>query len=212
MAFEVREMNMRLGLIVLFLGSLLLGCSSNSESIDPSPTAEISQNFNMTNSTEEADTVEEEADEFEDDFGDEFEEEFGDTEENEVWDPLEGYNRLMTDFNDGFQVYVFVPVTDGYKAVVPEGVRNSIGNFFKNLLFPVRFFNNVLQLKLMNAGEEFARFGINTTIGFFGFFDPAKSVFGLQEHPEDFGQTLGHYGVGGGFHLVLPFLGTVQFT
>ena len=82
-----------------------------------------------------------------------------------------------------------------------------MNRFFDNMLFPVRFVNNLLQLKLINAGEETLRFTINSSIGLLGFFDPAKSWFGLEEHEEDFGQTLGYYGVGGGFHIVLPFLG-----
>ncbi len=140
-------------------------------------------------------------------FDDSFEDEFDSPEQKQIFDPLSGYNSLMTGFNDKFYTGLLIPTAKGYRNIVPEGGRKSVSNFFDNLLFPVRFVNNVLQLKLQNAGEEFARFGINSTIGLLGLFDVAKSEFNLKAHQEDFGQTLGHYGVGSGFHVVLPFLG-----
>ena len=146
------------------------------------------------------------ADDEEGGFDDEFEDEFS-ASEKEVFDPLSGYNSVMTEFNDGFYIFVLDPVARGYRWVPPEEARRGVKNFFHNLLFPLRFVNNVLQLKAKNAGEEFLRFSINSTVGILGFWDPAKEWFGLEAHEEDFGQTLGHYGVGGGFHVVLPFLG-----
>ena len=145
-------------------------------------------------------------DEEEEGFDDEFEDEFGDAEK-EVFDPLSGYNTVMTEFNDGFYVYFVDPVARGYRWVLPDGARRGVNRFFHNLFFPIRFVNNVLQLKAKNAGEEFLRFVLNSTIGIFGIWDPAKEWFDLEAHEEDFGQTLGFYGVGGGFHVVLPFLG-----
>ena len=145
-------------------------------------------------------------DEEEEGFDDEFEDEFG-AAEKEVFDPLSGYNRVMTDFNDSLYVWVLDPVARGYQWVLPHAARRGVKNFFHNLLFPLRFVNNALQLKIKNAGEEFLRFSINSTIGILGFWDPAKEWFDLEAHEEDFGQTLGYYGVGGGFHVVLPFLG-----
>ena len=145
-------------------------------------------------------------DEEEEVFDDEFEDEFG-AAEKEVFDPLSGYNRVMTDFNDSLYVWVLDPVARGYRWVLPNAARRGVKNFFHNLLFPLRFVNNALQLKIKNAGEEFLRFSINSTIGIFGIWDPAKEWFDLEAHEEDFGQTLGFYGVGGGFHVVLPFLG-----
>lgn len=142
-----------------------------------------------------------------DEFDDEFEDEFGDASQSEVFDPLSGYNRVMTDVNDTILVNVLEPVASGYRVVLPEVARLGIERFFNNLLFPVRLLNNVLQLKITNAGEESLRFGVNTTIGILGFTDPAKDWLKLEAHPEDFGQTLGFYGVGGGFHIVLPVLG-----
>jgi len=153
-----------------------------------------------------------EEDEFTDEFEDElfedegFEEEFSAPQE-ELFDPLSGYNRVMTGFNDGLYVYVLDPVLiKGYN-YIPEQARVSVNNFFENLYYPVSVANNILQLKVKNTGTETLRFLINSTLGVLGLFDPAKSWFGLQQHKEDFGQTLGHYGVGGGFHIVLPFFG-----
>ena len=147
-------------------------------------------------------------DEFEDEdgFDDEFEDEFS-ASEKEIFDPLSGYNRVMTGFNDVFYFYVLDPVSRGYRWVLPSMVRRGVKNFFHNLLFPLRFTNNALQLKAKNAGEELLRFSINSTIGILGLWDPAKDLFGFESHEEDFGQTLGYYGVGGGFHIVIPFLG-----
>lgn len=137
----------------------------------------------------------------------ELEEEFAEATEQPPLDPLSGYNRLMTHFNDKVYFWLLKPVSQGYRAVVPEGARLAVGRFFNNLLMPVRFTNNLLQLKPKQAGTELARFALNSTIGVLGFADPAAKHFDLQPYPEDFGQTLGHYGIGSGFHIVLPLLG-----
>jgi phospholipid-binding lipoprotein MlaA len=138
---------------------------------------------------------------------DEFENEFGGDETAEVFDPFSGYNRAMTGINDKLYFYILKPVAKGYRWIMPEFARRGINNFFKNLYYPMRFVNNVLQLKLKNAGEETLRFVANSTIGVLGLWDPAKVWFGLEAHPEDFGQTLGYWGVGPGPHIVLPVLG-----
>jgi phospholipid-binding lipoprotein MlaA len=137
-------------------------------------------------------------------FDDEFENEFKDT--MEVYDPFIGYNRIMTSFNDYLYIYAYNPISKGYMFVVPEIGRIGISNFFDNLKFPINFTNNILQLKFDHAIKELARFMINSTIGIVGFVDLALYA-GIEPHREDFGQTLGYYGVGSGFHLVLPFLG-----
>ena len=154
----------------------------------------------LLSETETSEDLEDE--EFDDGFEDEFE-----SAEKEIFDPLSGYNTVMTEFNDGFYVYVLDPVARGYEWVMPDLAQRGVKNFFHNLLFPIRFVNNALQLKPINAGEELFRFIINSTVGIFGLWDPAKEWFDLEAHEEDFGQTLGYYGVGGGFHIVLPFLG-----
>ena len=134
---------------------------------------------------------------------DEFDEEFA----PQVYDPLSGYNRFMTSVNDKLYFWLLKPVAKGFKFVIPEPGRLAINRCFKNILFPVRLVNNLLQLEMKGAGIETARFGVNSTIGILGFGDPAKSWLELDACDEDFGQTLGSYGVGSGFHLVLPLFG-----
>lgn len=146
------------------------------------------------------------ADEKKDEFPNEFDSEFG-TKAPEVFDPLSGYNRLMTTFNDKVYVNILIPVTKTYANTVPETARIGIDNFLNNLMFPIRLVNNLLQLKFQNSAEEVQRFFANTLWGFAGFVDVASSDLKLKMHKEDFGQTLGFYGVGQGFHVVLPLLG-----
>jgi len=139
------------------------------------------------------------------DFG--LDDEFEETPGAHVIDPLSGYNRFMTQVNDKIYFWILKPVAKGLSKVVPEPGREAISRFFKNIFFPIRMVNNLLQLKIKRAGIETARFGVNTTIGILGFGDPAKNWLNLDAYDEDFGQTLGHYGIGSGFHLVWPILG-----
>lgn len=122
-------------------------------------------------------------------------------------DPLSGFNRTMTVFNDKTYRYVLSPVSKTYKGIVNKHIRHGIDNFFYNLLFPIRFVNNLLQLKFKNTLEETERFAINSTLGIFGFIDIASKECKIPEHNEDFGQTLGYWGVGSGFYIVWPFFG-----
>jgi len=140
---------------------------------------------------------------------DEFEE-FDSEREPEVFDPLIGYNRIMTHVNDRIYFWVLKPTAKAYGTVIPEFVRECISRFFENLGFPVRFVNNALQLKFVGAGIETLRFGVNSTLGIAGFMDPAKELY-LAPHDEDFGQTLGYYGLNGGFHIVMPMFGPSNF-
>ena len=140
-----------------------------------------------------------------DSFEDEFENEFKKTKE--VYDPLIGYNRAMTSFNDKIYIYAYNPISKSYTYIVPEIGRVGISNFFNNLKFPINFTNNLLQLKFDHGIKELARFMINSTVGLLGFIDIA-SYAGIESYEEDFGQTLGYYGVGSGFYIVLPFLGS----
>ncbi len=128
-------------------------------------------------------------------------------------DPLEGVNRGIYKFNDVADKAVFKPVAKGYKAVAPSPVRTGINNFFNNLRSITSILNNLLQFKFANAFSETGRFVINTTFGIAGFIDVA-GMDNVPVHKEDFGQTLGHWGVGNGAYLVLPFLGpsTVRDT
>jgi phospholipid-binding lipoprotein MlaA len=122
-------------------------------------------------------------------------------------DPLEPLNRALFVFNDKAYFWVMKPVAQGYAAIVPERARFSVRNFFRNITMPVRFVNNLLQGKIRNSGVELLRFFLNTTAGIGGLFDPAKDDFSLEPRNEDLGQTLGKYGLGHGFYLVLPLLG-----
>ncbi len=90
---------------------------------------------------------------------------------------------------------------------LPQPLRLGVSNFINNIQFPIRFANNLLQGKFQNSSDELERFIINSTIGLGGLMDPAKHHMNIQTHDEDFGQTLGHYGIGSGFHIVLPFFG-----
>jgi len=121
-------------------------------------------------------------------------------------DPWESYNRTMTQFNDGVDKAVIKPVATVYKEVLPTPVRTGVGNFFGNLGDAWSFVNNVLQAKPEGALHSFWRVVVNTTIGIGGLFDPASEMH-LVRHREDFGQTLGRWGLASGPYLVLPFLG-----
>lgn len=134
---------------------------------------------------------------------DEFEEEYSSYKVN---DPISGYNKMMTSFNIALYDYGFKPILKGYNAITPEFFRTGVRNFFDNLLAPLRFIGNVFQFKFREAGDEFKRFLANTTLGFGGVRDVA-SVMGIQKHPADIGIVLAHWGVGSGFHIVLPVLG-----
>ncbi len=122
-------------------------------------------------------------------------------------DPFKSYNRAIYRFNDKAYFYFLKPVARGFKAVLPEKMRVSLRNSLSNAGMPVRFLNCVLQLKLSASALELTRFTVNTTWGIGGVFDPAKSCLHIRAHDEDFGQTLGFYGVREGIFIIWPFLG-----
>lgn len=123
-------------------------------------------------------------------------------------DPLYPWNRFWFSFNNYAMNYVARPIHTAYDFVTPDPVQTSVTNFFHNLLFPVRFVNSLLQFKFMQAGVEMSRFVLNTTYGLGGLFDPASDKKPIVEtDDEDLGQTLGVWGAGEGFYLVLPLLG-----
>ena len=136
---------------------------------------------------------------------DEFEDEFEDNSTQD--DPFIAYNRFMTSFNDLAYTYLLDPTAKVYAALLPEILRIGLANAHHNIQFPIRFVNNLLQLRFENATTEFERFVVNSTLGIAGLMDPAKEYMQLDIKEEDFGQTLGHYGMDSGFHVVLPFLG-----
>jgi phospholipid-binding lipoprotein MlaA len=144
------------------------------------------------------------------DFSDEESSESGDVEagaKESIADPIEPVNRAFFHFNDKLYFWVLKPVATAYKAVLSEELRVCFRNFFSNLTTPVRVGNCLLQGEFKGAGNEAARFGINTTLGFFGFFDQGKDHFDIVKQDRDFGQTLGKWGLGPAFYINWPILG-----
>jgi phospholipid-binding lipoprotein MlaA len=121
-------------------------------------------------------------------------------------DPFERFNRGAFAFNDGLDRSVVRPLARGYKAVTPQPVQTGVTNFFTNAAYPITLVNNVLQGKFKAALSDTGRLLLNTTFGLGGLLDPATQS-GLDLNDEDFGQTLGKWGVKPGAYLVLPLLG-----
>lgn len=123
-------------------------------------------------------------------------------------DPLIKFNRAVFAFNDVAFRYVLIPVAKGYRKALPDPVERCIGNFFHNLKTPIYTVNHLLQRNPKPMGRTLLRFGINTTVGVLGLFDPARSRFDLAREEVFFNDTLAHYGAGYGFYLVIPILGS----
>ncbi len=121
-------------------------------------------------------------------------------------DPFEPFNRGVTKFNDGVDAALLKPVATAYREGVPPLVRTGVSNFFGNLTDVWSFVNSVLQFKFQNAAENFMRFNVNTFFGLGGILDIASDL-NIERHREDFGQTLGRWGIPAGPYLVLPLLG-----
>ena len=124
----------------------------------------------------------------------------------EVYDPLESWNRRVYHFNYRFDQWVFLPVVRGYTYVTPRFVRSGVSNFFSNLGDVPNLLNSLLQFKGQRSMEVTGRLLLTTTLGVAGLWDPA-TMMGLPKQSEDFGQTLGFYGLGAGPYLMLPILG-----
>lgn len=123
-----------------------------------------------------------------------------------VKDPWEGFNRKMHAFNMQADRYLVRPVAVAYDRVMPDPVQRGIGNFFRNLEYPVTFVNQLLQGKFREGGISTGRFLINSTVGVFGLFDVATRM-GIEQYDEDFGQTFARWGYEESRYLVLPLLG-----
>jgi len=200
----------------LLFALLFAGCAHGPQAVSsPAPQAESLQ-IRLVSDTTGSEPPEVKAPESPspyDDYTDEEEslvypQEGAQADVGKIADPIEPFNRAMYHFNDRLYFWVLKPVAQGYSKVVPEPARISVSNFFSNLWSPVRLVNCLLQLNPMGALTELFRFWINTTVGVAGLFDPASSEeINLQAQDEDFGQTLGFYGVGQGFYIVWPFLG-----
>ncbi len=125
---------------------------------------------------------------------------------NDPRDPLEPLNRGIYQFNDGVDTMLLKPAAEIYQGIVPPIARTGVRNVFNNLNDVIVALNNLLQGKVSEALSDVGRIAINTTAGLLGLFDVASPA-GLEKHEEDFGQTLGYWGVGDGPYLVLPFIG-----
>lgn len=121
-------------------------------------------------------------------------------------DPWEGWNRDVHDFNKDFDDTILKPLAKGYQDVTPNPVDESITNIFSNINDIGVTINDFLQFKFVQGGMDASRFLVNTTVGLVGIFDVAKLI-DLPKHDEDFGQTLGVWGVPSGNYMVLPFIG-----
>ncbi len=124
-----------------------------------------------------------------------------------IYDPLESMNRFFFDVNDELYIWVVKPLTKGYSRFLPLELRESLGNFFLNIGFPVNFLNAVLQGDIRTTIVLVERFFINSTIGVCGLVDVAASEFDIGPRRADFGQTLGRWGVGEGIFVFWPLIG-----
>lgn len=127
-------------------------------------------------------------------------------EELSTPDPWESFNRKIYRFNDAADRYFLTPVAKSYQWITPDIVEKGVSNVFSNILDINTVLNDLLQLKFGQALSDTGRFVLNTTVGLVGVFDVA-SPLGLEKHNEDFGQTLGYWGVGSGPYIVIPLLG-----
>jgi phospholipid-binding lipoprotein MlaA len=125
----------------------------------------------------------------------------------DVYDPLEPMNKRIYAFNRLFDEYVFLPALSAYRFVFPQFVRNRFQNFWDNIGEVPNIYNSLFQLKIERTAASSWRLLINTTVGIGGLWDPATEWFEIKRTQEDFGQTLGHWGVGAGPFLVLPIFG-----
>ena len=121
-------------------------------------------------------------------------------------DPWQGFNRTMYGFNDSLDRAILKPAAQGYQAIAPEFVEQGVRNFFANLDDVSVAVNNLLQGKVTNSLSDVGRIVINSTVGILGLLDVA-SPMGFRKHDEDFGQTLGAWGMDSGPYIVWPFFG-----
>ncbi|MHB1025065.1 MAG: MlaA family lipoprotein [Desulfobacteria bacterium] len=199
----------RLSFPVLLFAFLVVGCAHRSPPVSSAPPLDKvgseseqiplkSPEMSVTSGNESVDLEENPGDG----------EKGGGEETATIPDPLEPFNRAMFVFNDKLYFWVLKPVAQGYKKVVPEAPRVGVKNFFHNLRFPIRFVSSLLQADFSGAATEVGRFAVNTIWGVGGLLDPASSKqLNIPKNEADLGQTLGIYGLGQGFYIVLPILG-----
>ena len=124
-----------------------------------------------------------------------------------IADPLEPFNRVMFQINDKLYYYFLKPVSKVFSFVLPRDLRVALGRAMNNSKAPISFANCLLQGRFKDGGTEITRLVINTTLGLGGLFDPARDWWDIRTKKADFGQTMGYYGIGHGFYLVLPLIG-----
>jgi len=132
---------------------------------------------------------------------------FFEEEVEPIADPIEPFNRAMFQVNDKLYYYFLKPASKVFSFVLPKDLRVALGRAMNNSEAPIRFTNCLLQGRFKDGGTEITRLVINTTFGLGGLFDPARDWWNIRTKEADFGQTMGHYGAGHGFYLVLPFIG-----
>ena len=125
---------------------------------------------------------------------------------SDIYDPWQGMNRRIYNFNYHFDRYVFLPAVRGYQNITPDFAEKGVSNFFDNLRDVNTFLNSVLQLSGTKSAQSLGRVAVNSTIGLLGLIDVA-TMFGIDRPVEDFGQTFGHWGAGPGPYLMIPVLG-----
>lgn len=123
------------------------------------------------------------------------------------YDPFEKVNRVTYGFNVGVDRVALKPLASAYDSYTPKIAKTGIRNFFNNLDDVRVGFNDLMQLNFVQAGKDFARFAVNSTVGVAGLFDVAEPALSLEKNRQDFGKTLAHWGVGSGPYVVIPFLG-----
>lgn len=180
--------------LLIFLAVFFIACSNKTPS--KAPSADVNQSVALSTQVNSQASLDDDFSDLEGEYSNEV-----------IFDPLIGYNRVMTGFNDIIYRYAFTPVFVVYDTFMPAPIQKGISNFFNNLFAPIRFINHLLQFEFRNAAEELFNFAVNSTIGLGGLFEVADTHFGIKSTPADFGQTLGRWGVGAGIPVVLPVLG-----
>jgi phospholipid-binding lipoprotein MlaA len=196
----------RILLLFLFTAVLSAGCAHKAKTSPQTAPAELQseQNRRVNTAGTEQNLSDTDVEDLDDDFfEDEFEEDIV-----QVSDPLSPWNRAMFTFNDKLYFTLLRPLAIVYRELIPDVLRSGVRNFFRNLTAPIRMVNCILQGKREAFATETTRFILNTTVGVLGLGNPADSIPELvRPDDEDFGQTLGKYGIGNGFYIVWPILG-----
>ena len=191
-------------MLLLSVALAFSGCAGKNQSTQ---TIDNLENENETALLASTETGLNEDEGFEDELFDPFDDDRDQEKILEEYDPFESANSVVFEFNYQFDKYLLKPAAQVYNFFIPPDLQVSIFNMFQNARVVPRLFNNLFQAKFSGAGIEVSRFLINSTLGVGGLFDPAKIMFGLETPLEDFGQTLGSYGVPPGPYLVVPFYG-----